>query len=432
MTALPPEIPVSAQSWVDRKQVVLRRASAVSLEIQEEARAIRSAQSVRTPKIWQPRWLGVAVRSTTRVPTVRAFRLTYLAVALIPSLASIAYFSVIASSQYVSEAKFAVHSGDRAPLDTLSSLIGAGSLQQVQNSMIVADYIKSRAIVEALEHRVGLRSMFDGDDVDWLSRFDPNGEVEKLTAYWRWKVKISIEMPSGIVSVEVAAFTPENSLRIARAVVSLSEELVNGMTRRSRSDQLEQSKAELDSAEKRMSEIEEAMRALRNSAGIIDPRKQAEGIGKLIEQLRLERIEMEQQVNVDRAALDPFAPQLKLLQSRAQALDVEIGKLQRMLTDSNPDNRATISNELVEFDRLELDRKSAVAQYLSASSAYERARADLETQKVYLDTFVTPVLAQESLYPHRFWFALLGVAASHLIWLFSLGAVDAIRRRLAQ
>jgi capsular polysaccharide transport system permease protein len=427
MSDLPLEPTPLDETWPARKQLVLRQANIVAGELQLAARAARAA---RTPVVWRPAWFTVAVRSTARALTLRAFAATYVVVAMVPSIACVVYFGWIASSQYISEAKFALHSGEKLSLDSLFGLAGAGLLQQVQNSLIVADYMKSRAIVEALEQRVGLRAMFARPEIDRLSRIAPNASFEKLSSYWRWKVRTAIESPSGIITVEVAAFTPEDSLKIAQAVVSLSEELANGLSRRSRDDLVAQSKSELKAAEERVRTTEESLRQLRNSEGIIDPRKQAEGIGRIIEQLRLEQIRLEAQLGSDRTSLNNDAPQIQLLRTEIKAMEDEIGKLRRLLTDPAAKESATISSAMPKFDQLALNRELAVSQYRSAATAYERARTDADRQEVYLDTFVAPVIAQESLYPHRFWFSAAGVVLSHMAWLFVLAVVTALRRRL--
>ena len=76
---------------------------------------------------------------------------------------AVVYFSLIASSHYTSEARFAVRGGARPPIDAISALTGLASFTQVQDSLIVVNYVKSQALVEALDRQLDLRAIFGRD-----------------------------------------------------------------------------------------------------------------------------------------------------------------------------------------------------------------------------------------------------------------------------
>ena len=88
-------------------------------------------------------------------------------------------------------------------------MFGLGASQQSQDTQIVADYIRSRAMVEALGKSLDLRQIYSRDDADYFSRFDRTDSIEDLEKYWRKRVDVKIETLSGIVSVDVRAFTPK-------------------------------------------------------------------------------------------------------------------------------------------------------------------------------------------------------------------------------
>ena len=75
----------------------------------------------------------------------------------VPNLVVSIYFGLIASDQYVSEAKFTVSSGAIPKMDELGSVTGVPPILIVQDTQVVTSYIHSRAMVEQLERTVGLR-----------------------------------------------------------------------------------------------------------------------------------------------------------------------------------------------------------------------------------------------------------------------------------
>src|SRR5450755_4588710 len=82
----------------------------------------------------------------------RVFRWTiligFILLVACPTLASSVYWGLIASKQYVTEAKFALRSGESSVLDSIGGFAGLPSSQQTQDTQILANYIRSRAIIE--------------------------------------------------------------------------------------------------------------------------------------------------------------------------------------------------------------------------------------------------------------------------------------------
>jgi capsular polysaccharide transport system permease protein len=316
--------------------------------------------------------------------------------------------------------------------DPISALTGLSSFTQAQDSLIVVNYVKSRAMVEELERTIGVRKMFSRRDIDWLSRFDPDDPIEDLVKYWRWKIKATVESPSGIITVQVNAFSPEDALKIANALVSSSEQLVNSMSTRATRDAIEESQSELGRAERRLGDVRLALHDLRNAQSTLNPRRTAEGINKLIGELRLERARLEDDANsARRSRVDETAPQLRHLRVRIQVIGDQISDLERQLTSTGGTDPTTVSGKITRFDELELERQIAEKQYTLATEAFERARINAERQKVYLTTFVTPLLPHDVAWPkYRFWLALAGLAAvAALYWLGSLVVASLIGRR---
>jgi capsular polysaccharide transport system permease protein len=415
------------------QQIAWRRGLAISDELRKSARAVR----MTTSKPVSP-WVRISGRALDyrRFSTIsgRWPRLAGLILGfLMPAILVVGYVGFGMSSQYASEARFAVRGGEQISADPISTLTGLSSFTQAQDSLIVVSYVKSRAIVEELERTIGLREMFSGRDIDWLSRFDENDPIEDLVKYWRWKIKTSIESPSGIIAVQVSAFSPEDALKIANAVVSASERLVNSMSTRATQDAMEQAKSELDRAERRLGDVGSALRELRNAQSTLDPRRTAEGINQLIGELRLERARLEDDANsATRIQVTEGAPQMQLLRIRIQVIGDQIADLERQLTSTNETaSTKAVSGKITRFDELELERQIAEKQYTLATEAFERARINAERQKVYLTSFVIPLLPHDVAWPkNRFWLCLAGFAAIAALYrIVSLVATPLLGRR---
>lgn len=354
---------------------------------------------------------------------------SFFAVVAVPNLVAGVYLAFVASDQYATETRFALRGGEPSVLDQFGGLLGFAAANRAQDSLIVVDYIRSRGMVEAVDKKLDLRKLFAPDGVDPLSRFNPKRSDEELLRYWRRHVDATIESMSGIVTVVVRAFTAADSLAIARAVSAQSEKLVNDLSERARNDALRQARAELGRAKDRLQDRIAAMRDVRNAEGILDTAKTTEAMTRMLSELRLDLIRMQQNYDAQRRTIAADAPQLRVLEAQIVSMRDQIRELERQMTGGA--STAALSGAMGRFNVVELEKHVAEQQYMAAAAAYERARVELDTQNVYLASFLTPVLAQEALYPKRLWLMTIVALLTLALWGAGVGAAVMVRNHVA-
>lgn len=367
----------------------------------------------------------------------RVFRLgvlaSFVACVIVPILAASIYWGLIASKQYVTETKFALRTGEASTLDSLSG--GAASSQasqQMQDGQVLVNFIRSRSMVEALDRKIDLRAKFSRPGVDYFSSFDAEYPVEELEKYWKRRVDASIDMMSGIVSVHVRAFAPEDSLTITQNVIDLAEKLVNEMSTRSRRDALAQARAELTRAENQLKAATAAMRDARNAEGVLDAPAAAEAINKIITALRLElaRTEEDLALQGDAEVLD--SPQTRLLHARVQSLKNQIEEYSTQIASGGDRGAGSLAQHAGVLSTHQIELDLAQQRYALAAATFENARVDLETQRAYLVSFLRPTLAEKSLYPRRWLEWAIIVAPATLGWAALVAIAFLVRDHMAK
>lgn len=411
----------SDETPTPRQAVVLARASLLADTLKR-----RSRTAVPAAPAWRPFGRTISIPSLAEgrfglhSRFSRFLALSFLAIVAVPTLLTALYFAFIASDRYVSEARFAVRSGDRSALDLLAGGTDLGKMAQGQDTLIVTEYIKSRALVEEIQKSLDLRALFRRDGTDFLSRVAENASIEDLVSYWRWRVSTAVEMPSGIITLHVVAFSPEDAQKLAEAVVEQSELLVNQMSERARRDELRQAESEFARAEQKLKEIYAAMRDLRNQEGVLDPTVAAESLTALLTELRKARLKLEGDLIVARESMSEDSPVVRQLKAKIAAIDEQIEKITAQLTAANGDAEA-LSDTIGAFEEMELRRQVAQDQYAAAALALENARVAADRQRIYLSTFVQPDLAQDALYPLRFWYSFATGVVLLIVWLIVAG-----------
>lgn len=356
----------------------------------------------------------------------------FLALVVIPVFVSGVYLAIFMTDQYASETRFAVRGAERVSFDPIASLTGVPSTQRIQEASIISDYVRGRGIVEELEKTIKLREKLSGSQIDLVSRFRADAPIEDLVRYWRWHVvDVNIDALSGIINVWVYAFTPQDALDISKAILNLSEKLVNDLSERSRVDALRQTQGELTRAEEALQNKNREMRTLRNAEGLLDAEKTSDVMTQMLADMRLDVIRMDREYNAQRQSVATDSPQLRVLESRIKATREQIQQLENQMTGTSRKNAPALSESMSRFERVKFDHDLAEKRYVAAAASFERARVDLTTQQIYLTTFIPPTLAQKSLYPRRLWIFTIIVVGSLAIWGLLVGAAVLIRNHMA-
>jgi capsular polysaccharide transport system permease protein len=412
-------IEVGAQPAINASSRALAISAALRVAARKARVSVKSNVGYRSFQIdrWQQNLAG-------------GIAISFILVAVLPTLMSGLYFWLIASDQFVSEVKFAVRDGERPIFESIEGLMGLPSSQRMQDALILCEYIRSRGLLEDLDRNLNLRGLYSRPDADYFSRLDPEEPMEDIVRYWRRHVDTSIDSNSGIVTLSVRAFSAADALQIANSIVDRSEKLVNELSERSRRNVLKLAQDRLARAQEQLKTTMAEMRSIRNTEGLIDAGKTAEVLTKITGDLRLQLIKAEQENETLQPLLSPDAPQLRILRERIANMREQIHGLEREMTakEASP---TTLSGSIERFDRGTLDRKIAEQQYVAAAAALEQARLNVETQQVYLVTFVRPTLAQEALYPKRLWMWLAFSIGGLALWSTGIGMSVVVRNHVA-
>lgn len=382
-------------------------------------------------------------------PSRRKLAWSFLLCVVLPTGLVALYYYMFAANQYVAEFKFAVMEsspvlpGSPPPISATSpsaALGGAGGLglmgggamlggsSATMQNYVVTDYLLSRQVVEELQRRIDVRSLYDSDLArnDPWARFAKNLPMERFVGYWKRMVSANYDPMTGLAEVTVRAFSPEDALSIANTMVTLAEDLVNSVAKRPQMDSVRFAEGEVRRTEERFRAAREAMTDYRLKEGMIDPAGALSSNLTLVQTLRGQL--MQQQG--DLASLlsqqqNPNSPAAQSLRSRIAATKDQLSKLEKEVSKDREGNK--VLTELVgRYERLDLERQYAQAGFVAAQQALDQARANAAAQHLYLTPYVRPVLAESSTYPKRAQSTLIAALAFFGIWIVGLMVVRAI------
>jgi capsular polysaccharide transport system permease protein len=353
----------------------------------------------------------------------------FLLLVLLPTLGFGAWQIHGAADQYAVEIRFAVRPADPARATLPSGMI-AGMAAGNTDAYAVVQHLQSRAAILAVARHADVRGILGREQADWLAWLDPAAPLETALHAWRRQVRPYFDRASGIVSVELRAFSAPDALALAQAVERAAEELVNAMSAHSRREVMEAAERDVASAEARFAAARAAVQAFRDRQQVVDPRRSADAYSQHLIRLQSELIAMTSQLATLRGVMSDSASAIMHLRGNIRAAEEQIAAVQSRLTVAEPGG-AALSTSIGGFEAIETEAIFAQRAYEAAMGALERARAEAQRQQVYLAPVVRPVAPEHAVYPARLANTLTVLAGMLLAWFVGLVALRALKEHLA-
>jgi len=340
----------------------------------------------------------------------------FVACVVLPTLLAVAYFGLLASDVYVSESRFIVRSQDKATPTALGLLLNNAALNHgTPESSAAQSYLLSRDALGALNRGGAYARAYGRPTISRFDRYDPlglDGSFEALYKYYGNHVRVDTDSAVGITVLTVRAYSAADAKAFNEQLLRMAEATVNHMSERARHDLITSSQREVIDAQTAARAAGAALARFRNTAGVIDPEKQAPIQYELVSKLQDELIE----ARSDRRQLSVIAPQ----SAQIPALDARINEIEARIDEQSGlaagNRRKSLAAAGEQYQRLSLDADFAAKRLAAALAALEAAENEAQRKSSYVERIVEPGLPDIAIEPHR----LRGIATtlvfSMIVW----------------
>ncbi len=435
-----PEAVAEARARRKRRRVVVPLANEPDADVPlsvAKARARRKHQPVVVPLSKAPEAVPISSATAIRPREKRRRFLgwSFVLCVLLPILIGTVYFTSIATDRYAATAGFAVRGVNAgSAIDGIGALTGLASAgSTTSDSYIILKYLKSRDIVERLQADMDLRTAFSAPAIDPLSRMGTDLSIEDVVRYWDGMLRTSFDSNSGIVNLEVQAYSAEHAEQIATLVLHYTDELVNTLSVSARQDSVRFAETEVERAEERLRAALQDIRDFREQESSINPAATAQLDIELVGGLESRLIDLRARIASIEGSLDDNAPSLLALRRQAEALEEQIAARAAEIsgdTESEGPEVAAMTGLLATYEALEVEKTFAQQVYQSALTSLEQARAEADRQQRYLAVFTLPAKPEDAVYPKRAQSVLMLIAIVISIWGIGALIVYSVRDHL--
>lgn len=351
--------------------------------------------------------------------------ISFILIVILPVLISAWYLWARTVDQYVSSVGFSVRQEDSQPsVDLLGGLAALGGVtSSASDSDILYHYIRSVDMVETIDQQLDLRRRFSLEwPHDFVFAYNPNGTIEDLTEQWQRQVQVYHDSSTGLITLNVSAFTPADAREIAEAILEESTKKINELSSIARNDATRHAREELEKARVELTTARQEMTAYRMRTQIVDP--QADLAGQMGVLTGMQAQLAEQMVQHDMLMDNALPTDNRVIQSQKR-IDALQNLIQRERSKFGREGHGpggeSYAQLVAEYEKLAVDREFAEGAYRSARIAYESSLAEAQRQSRYLAPHITPRTPEASTQPNRL--RLLALVAGMLLMGWSILAL---------
>lgn len=334
---------------------------------------------------------------------------------LVPLVVGGVYNLIIASDRFVSTSSFMIR--ENQPTNSLLSMVGGVNISRSDdNSYAVIDYIRSRDAVLDINSDGFLSRVFSVDDLDIFSKFPSflsANSQEKFYEHFQSYVDTKFDPSSGISTISVQSFTPENAHLINEKLLQAAEKLLNNLNNRAKNDSIKFAEQSVAEATLDLQKLQTELTAYRNDKGLLDPKAEAVVANKVMTSImeQLAKVESELTLLVATAPDNPAARQLR---AKRQALETQLSD-QRM---SVAGRDGSIAARTEGYEAIVLRRNLAESALKNALASLASARKDFENRRLYLVRIAQPSTPDQAKYPARLLnLVVIGAVGFALYWI---------------
>ncbi|WP_239670710.1 lipopolysaccharide biosynthesis protein [Vibrio variabilis] len=328
-------------------------------------------------------------------------RRPFIALVLIPTLLFAAYQLFWASERFESQAQVTVQQPDgMATMDASMALLsGLGvSGSQGTDSELVKAYIYSNDMIEYLNRELGMRDHFADTSIDYFSRVHDNDSRETLIEYYKKRVKVEVNVASGVITIFGQAFSPEYAQRLTQTIVNRAEWYINSIGHQLAQEQLTFIQGEHEIVAQKLSDAQTALLGFQQKYNLIDPTAEGAAIQQIAYGLEGQIATKNAELTGLSQIMSAQAPQVQMLQNEIAALEQQLLSERTKLATSEGKS-FSVSQILATFTDLRVKMELALQAYTASQISLEKSRIEAYRQLKYLVTVESATTPEDNQYP---------------------------------
>ncbi len=361
--------------------------------------------------------------------------LSFLLLAVAPTVITATYMWSWAADRYISRSGFSVRTEEVGSAFELLGGVAELSGSSSTDTEILYQFIQSQELVRSIDAEIDLRAIWSrvGADQDPVFTYDAPGTIEDLVEHWSRRVNVYSDGGTGLIDIEVQAFTPEDAQKVNQQIYEKSLEMINRLTEIAREDATSYARQDLNNSVERLKEVRTALTRFRNRTQIVDPAASIQSQMGIMSSLQAKLAEELVELDILLLITSENDPRIVRARQRIDVIEKRIvqerTKFGMGQAEGNEGDKPLFADLVGEYERLAVDLQFAESSYKAAQATLDAALAEARRQSRYLAAHIQPTLPESSEAPDRVQITSLVALFSFLAWAVVLLSAYAIRDR---
>lgn len=278
------------------------------------------------------------------------------------------------------------------------SILGASSNSQLQDSMVVQEYLLSLDMFLLLDKEFELTKHYKSDELDFIERLSSNATTEETLKFYQKRLNINYDEVSGLLHLAYAHTDPNAAQKILQYMVSRVEHELNEFNRRKAKKQLKFIEIEHEKNKKKMNESTAFLEKYQNEHLLLDPANKAASSSSIIANL-------EATLNQKRIEYKTKSNYLNANNYELTALKTEILETEHSLENAKKDltgkSEDRLNKVLFEYEKLKMQAEFDTEIYKNALVQLETIKLDVLKEAKTLSVVSKPNLPDGYTYPNK-------------------------------
>ena len=371
----------------------------------------RIKEEAMTPPVAAPK-AGLRARAARLARPLR--KRGAFGIAAIVCAACTAYWGVVASDRYVSQANVIVQRTDLSGGHTMdfSSLLG-GANGSRSDELLLRNYLLSMDMLRKLDKALNLRAHYSNSARDPLSRMWASDVPDEwFLQYYLSRVSVELDEYSGVLVIKAQGYDARTAQAITALLVREGERAMNEMAHELAREQVAFVEKQVALMAERFQETRREVIRFQNANGLVSPQNRAEQLNAVVERLNAQRTELQTRRTALLGYLEPRAAGVVELDLQIEAIDKQLAQESARLTSTSG---KALNSTVEEYQRLEMAAGFANDVYKTALVALEKGRVEATRNLKKVSVVQSPTLPQHALEPRRGYNIIVSVLVTLLL-----------------
>jgi len=278
------------------------------------------------------------------------------------------------------------------------SLLGAGNSSQVQDSMVIEEYLNSLDMLILLDEEFGLIKHYKSDSLDILERLSKDASTEDILEFYRKRLNIFYDDVSSILHISFSYTDPKTAQKVVAFMLKRVEFTLNEFNRIKAKKQLEFVEKEHLKNKHKLDEASMLLEDYQNKNLVINPEHDVVVSSGIIAELETQLMQKKIELQTKKSYLNANNYELNVLEK-------EISEIKKALLNSKENLSGNGKNRLnkavFEYEKLKMNLEFALEVYKTSLVQLETTKLDTIKSAKMLSVIIKPNLPDGYTYPNK-------------------------------